>query len=131
MRQHCYIMGLIVNIMMHHNIITISVLIVFFLINLKEIPKSLKYFFLLFFLRAKQTLIQDFCTCFFKKKKICSQKYFFLYFFYSITSGSVLYSRLRGCMFWPHQSYCVDSLSKSLYPPLSTGSTQEALSQYD
>ena len=37
----------------------------------------------------------------------------------------VLESRSRGCRFEPHQSHCIVSLSKTLYPLLSTGLTQE------
>ena len=33
--------------------------------------------------------------------------------------------RLRGCGFEPHRRHCIVSLSKTLYPLLSTGSTQE------
>ena len=44
-------------------------------------------------------------------------------------SGRVLDSRSnRGWGFKPHQRYCVGSLSKTLYPLLSTGSTQENVS---
>ena len=46
-------------------------------------------------------------------------------------SGRVLDSGLRGCGFEPHWRYCIVSLSKTLYPLLSTGSTQEDLSQHD
>ena len=41
-------------------------------------------------------------------------------------SDSVLDLRLRGRWFQPHGRHCVVSLSKILYPLLSTGSTQEA-----
>ena len=40
-------------------------------------------------------------------------------------SGRVLDSRSRVCRFKPHWRHCVVSLSKTLYPPLSTGSTRE------
>ena len=46
-------------------------------------------------------------------------------------SGRVQDSRLRGCGFEPHQRYCIVSLSKKLYPLLSTGSTQADPSQHD
>ena len=46
-------------------------------------------------------------------------------------SGRVLDSRSRGCRFKPHQQLCVVSLSKTLYPLLSTGSTQDDLSRHD
>ena len=42
-------------------------------------------------------------------------------------SGRVLESRSRGFGFEPHWRHCVVSLSKTLYPLLSTGSTQEDL----
>ena len=40
-------------------------------------------------------------------------------------SGRVLDLRLRGCRFEPHWRHCIVSLSKTLYPLLNTGSTQE------
>ena len=40
-------------------------------------------------------------------------------------------SGLRGCGLEPHQRPCVVFLSKTLYPMLSTGSTQEDLSRHD
>ena len=40
-------------------------------------------------------------------------------------SGRVLDLRSRGCGFEPHQRHCIVALSKTLYPLLSTGSTQE------
>ena len=46
-------------------------------------------------------------------------------------SGRVLDSRSRGCRFEPHQRHCIVSLSKTCYPLLSTGSTQEDLSRHD
>ena len=39
--------------------------------------------------------------------------------------GRVLDLRSRGCRFEPHCRHCVVSLKKTLYPLLSTGSTQE------
>ena len=42
-----------------------------------------------------------------------------------LLSGRVLDRRSRGCWFDPHQSHSIVSLSKTLYPLLSTGSTQE------
>ena len=46
-------------------------------------------------------------------------------------SGRVFYSGLRSCGFEPHQRHFVMSLSKTLYPLLSTGSTQEDPSLHD
>ena len=46
-------------------------------------------------------------------------------------SGRVVDSRWRGCTFELHQSNCIVSLSKTLYPLLSTGITQEDQSWYD
>ena len=46
-------------------------------------------------------------------------------------SGRVLDLRSRGCGFEPHRRHCAESLGKTLYPLLSTGSTQEDPSQYD
>ena len=46
-------------------------------------------------------------------------------------SGRVLDSRSRGWGFKPHRRHCVVSLSKTLYPLLRTGSTQEDRSQHD
>ena len=46
-------------------------------------------------------------------------------------SGSVLNLRSRGCRLEPYQRQCVVSLSKTLYPLLSTGSTQEDRSPHD
>ena len=43
-------------------------------------------------------------------------------------SGRVLDSRSRGCEFEPYRRHCVVSVSKTLYPLLSAGSTQEGLS---
>ena len=43
----------------------------------------------------------------------------------------VLNWRLRGCGFEPNQRHCIVSLSKTLYPLLSTGSTQEDPSQHN
>ena len=43
-------------------------------------------------------------------------------------SGRVLEFRLRGCGFEPRRRHCIESLSKTLFPLLSTGSTQEDLS---
>ena len=40
-------------------------------------------------------------------------------------SGRVLDSRLRGCWFEPHLRHCIVSLSKTLYPLLSTGSIRK------
>ena len=40
-------------------------------------------------------------------------------------SGRVLDLRSRGCRFEPHRRHCVVSLSKTVYPLLSTGLTQE------
>ena len=45
-------------------------------------------------------------------------------------TGRMLDLRLRGCGFEPHQRHCVVHLSKTLYPLLSTGSTQEDLSRH-
>ena len=45
-------------------------------------------------------------------------------------SGRVLDSGLKGIGFEPHWRHCVVSLSKTLYPLLSTGSTQ-GMSQHD
>ena len=45
-----------------------------------------------------------------------------------LLSGRVLDWRLRGCGFEPHQKHCVMSLSKTLYSQLSTGLTNEDLS---
>ena len=42
-----------------------------------------------------------------------------------LLSGRVLDSRSRGCRVQPHGGHCVVTLSKTLYPLLSTGSTQE------
>ena len=39
--------------------------------------------------------------------------------------GIELDFRCRGCGFEPHRRYWIVSLSKTLYPQLSTGSTQE------
>ena len=36
-------------------------------------------------------------------------------------------SGLKGCEFEPHGRHCVVSWSKTLYPLLSTGSTQEPM----
>ena len=44
-------------------------------------------------------------------------------------SGRVLHSRLRGCGFEPHRRHGVVSVSKTFYPLLRRGSTQEDLSQ--
>ena len=46
-------------------------------------------------------------------------------------SGRVLDSRPRGCGFKPHRRHCIESLSKALYPLLSTDSTQVEISQHD
>ena len=46
-------------------------------------------------------------------------------------SGRVLDSRSRGCEFEPYRRRCVVSVSKTLYPLLGAGSTQEGLSQHD
>ena len=46
-------------------------------------------------------------------------------------SGRVPESRSRGCGFEAHRRHCILSLSKTLYPLLSTGSTQEDLSRHD
>ena len=46
-------------------------------------------------------------------------------------SGRVLDLISRGCGFEPHRGHCVMSLSKTRYPLLSTGSTQEVPSRYD
>ena len=47
-------------------------------------------------------------------------------------SGRVLDSRGRGCRFEPHQRHCIIvSLSKTHLSLLSTGSTQEYLSQHN
>ena len=43
----------------------------------------------------------------------------------------VLDSRSRGCGFEPHWGCCLVSLSKTLYPLLSAGSTQEDSSRHD
>ena len=40
-------------------------------------------------------------------------------------SGRVFDSGSWGCKFEPHWKHCIVSLSKRLYPLLSTGSTQE------
>ena len=45
-------------------------------------------------------------------------------------SGRVLEWRSRGCGFEPHRRHCAVSLSKTLCPLLSTGSTQEDPSQH-
>ena len=45
-------------------------------------------------------------------------------------SGRVLNLRSRDRWFKPHWRLCVVSLSKSLYPLLSTDSTQETLTKY-
>ena len=45
--------------------------------------------------------------------------------------GRVLDYGTRGCRLEPHRSHCVESLSKTLNPLLSTGSTQEDPSQHD
>ena len=37
-------------------------------------------------------------------------------------SGRVLDMRLRGCGFEPHRRHCLVSMTKTLYPMLSTGS---------
>ena len=39
--------------------------------------------------------------------------------------GRVLELGLKGYLLWAHVSHCVVFLSKTLYPLLSTGSTQE------
>ena len=46
-------------------------------------------------------------------------------------SGRVLDSRLRGCGFEPHWHHCVVSLNKTHLSLLSTGSTQEDLTQHN
>ena len=46
-------------------------------------------------------------------------------------SGRVLESKSRGCWLEPHWRHCLVSLSKTLYPLLSTGSTQEDPSWVD
>ena len=46
-------------------------------------------------------------------------------------SGRVLDSRSKGCGFKPHLRHCVVSLTKTLYPLLSTGSTKEDPSRHD
>ena len=46
-------------------------------------------------------------------------------------SGRVLDSGSRVCGFEPHRRKCVVSLIKTLYPLLSTGSTQEDPSRHD
>ena len=48
-------------------------------------------------------------------------------------SGSVVVFDLisRGCRFEPHQRPCLVSLSKTLFPLLSTGSTQEDPSRHN
>ena len=43
--------------------------------------------------------------------------------------GSVV--QARGCKFKPHRRHCVVSLSKTRYPLLNTGSTQEEPSRHD
>ena len=43
----------------------------------------------------------------------------------------VLDSRSRGCGYEPHQRHCIVSLSKTLYPLLSTGSNQEDPSRHE
>ena len=40
-------------------------------------------------------------------------------------SGSVINLRLRGCWFEPHRMHCVVSISKTLYPLLSTVRTKK------
>ena len=47
--------------------------------------------------------------------------------------GRALDWGLKGCWFEPHHwwCHCVVSLSKTLYPLLSTGSTQEDQSRHD
>ena len=63
-------------------------------------------------------------------------------FFYHVTlklilsgvwwlSGRELDSRLRGSMFESHRRHCIVTLSKTLYPLLSTGSTLEDPSRHD
>ena len=46
-------------------------------------------------------------------------------------SCRMLDSRSRGCGFKPHQRHCLVSLGMTLYPPLSTDSTQENPSWHD
>ena len=46
-------------------------------------------------------------------------------------SGRVIDSGSRGYGFEPHRRHCVLSLSKTLYPSLSTGSTQADPSRHD
>ena len=46
-------------------------------------------------------------------------------------SGGVLDPRLKGCGFEPHPRHCIVSLSKTLYPLLSSGSIKEDSSQHD
>ena len=45
--------------------------------------------------------------------------------------GRVLVLGLRGCRLKPQRRHCIVSLSKTLYSMLSTGATQEYLSQND
>ena len=46
-------------------------------------------------------------------------------------SGRVLDLRPRGCRFEPHLRHCVVSLSKTLYPLIRNGSTQEDPSRHN
>ena len=46
-------------------------------------------------------------------------------------SGRVLDSESWGWEVEPHQGHCIVSLSKKLYPLLSTGSTQDNPSRHD
>ena len=43
-------------------------------------------------------------------------------------SSRVLDSKSRGCGLGPYQRHCIVSMSKTFYPLLSTGSTQEDMS---
>ena len=45
--------------------------------------------------------------------------------------GRVLDLRPQGCGFEPYRRHCIVSFSNSLYPLLSTGSTQEDPSRHD
>ena len=45
-----------------------------------------------------------------------------------VAFGRVLELRMRGCRFVPYGRHCIVYISKTLYSLLSTGSTQEDLS---
>ena len=67
------------------------------------------------------------CVYLFPYTRSCSMKEFWLKLL-KWASGRMLELRLRGCRFVPYHRHCIVYMSKTLYSLLSTGSTQEDLS---